>query len=368
MKVAVVGTGRMGQAIAWAIDKLHTQGQWCDLETLTLVDTSIDNLKECSEQLDCSVLAVHSSDGNADSTLQTFARSFLEGQDVVISALPYHQNTKLAAHCIHAKIPYCDLGGHIGTSNTINDYAESTGAVVMTDLGLAPGWVNILADTGYRLCRTTHSIPTTVEMMVGGLPIDPRNYLKYGCTWSYDGLINEYKDQCEVLVNGFNTLAAGMSGLVDIETSLGTMEAFYTSGGAAHTIQDMQKRGVQNCHYKTIRYKGHCEAMKFLMYECGLSDEDLSELLKHACPPADDLVIIHARVDDWLEEKIIMSNKRFSAMQMSTAFPIAVASTMIAHNCEHGGGPLSYQDFSHTSYREFELNLDFLFKKAEQKQ
>lgn len=130
----------------------------------------------------------------------------------------------------------------------------------------------------------------------------------------------------------------------------------------------MQQRGVKNCHYRTVRYKGHCEAMKFLMYECGLSDEGLSELLRHACPPADDLVIIQARVDDWEEEKIIVSNKRFSAMQMSTAFPMAVIATMIAHHCEHGGGPLSYQDFSHSAYREFELNLDFLFKKAEQKQ
>ena len=144
------------------------------------------------------------------------------------------------------------------------------------------------------------------------------------------------------------------------------MEAFYTSGGAAHTIRTMQKRGVQNCHYKTIRHRGHCEAMRFLMNECGLDNEGLSRLLKAACPPMDDLVIIQARVDDWEEEKTVTCNEQFSAMQMATAFPIATAATMIAHQGESeiGSGPLSYQDFSGSSYDIFEHNLEFLFERA----
>ena len=350
MRAAIVGTGRMGQAIAWAMDKLGC-------EYLTLLDTNAINLIDCSRAASRKVLAVQCDEYNPD-------YSVLADCDIVISALPYHQNEKLARYCIDNKLPYCDLGGHVGTSNGINEYATNKDAVVMTDLGLAPGWVNILAEQGYRQCPSPP--PTTVEMMVGGLPSNPRNYLKYGCTWSYDGLINEYRDQCEVLINGFGTLVSGMSGLVDIETSLGPMEAFYTSGGAAHTIKTMQQRGVQNCHYKTIRHKGHCEAMKFLMHECGLDDKGLSKLLKAACPPSDDLVIIKARVDDWEEEKIIACSEQFSAMQMATAFPIATAATMIAHQGESeiGSGPLCYKDFSGPSYSTFERNLEFLFTEA----
>ena len=202
-------------------------------------------------------------------------------------------------------------------------------------------------------------------MMVGGLPITPNNYLKYNCTWSHDGLINEYKDQCTVLTDGSIVLADGMSGVINVETGVGVMEAFYTSGGASHTIETMQKRGIQNCHYRTIRYKGHCEAMKFLMRNIS-SDDELLSFLDKACPPAPDLVIVkvkvggYERIADWKEEKIVYSNDKFSAMQMATSFPISVAARLIATG--EFSGPLAYKDIP---YEEFETKLNFLFEEVE---
>jgi lysine 6-dehydrogenase len=348
MKAAIVGTGRMGKAIAWAMDKLGCT-------ELVLVDSVMDSLSACAEGLSCSTESILSD-------VQEPNPAFLKDSDIVISSLPYYHNEKLARHCIDHQLPYCDLGGHISTSNGINEYAKNKGSVVMTDLGLAPGWVNILAERGYN---SHDDLPETIEMLVGGLPIKPSNYLKYSCTWSHDGLINEYKDQCEVLINGFNTLADGMSGLTDIKTSLGVMEAFYTSGGASHTIKTMQKRGVQNCCYKTIRHKGHCEALKFLIHDCGLDDKGLIALLNTACPPAPDLVIVKVRVGDykniadWREEKIVYSNDKFSAMQMATAFPISVAAYLIGTG--DFNGPLAYKDIP---YEEFETKLNRLFEEV----
>ena len=348
MRVAIVGTGRMGKAIVWAMDKLGCK-------KFTLIDTSLKSLIDCSKVSNNNILAVQCDEYNPD-------YSALEGNDVVISALPYNQNNKLARYCIDHQLPYCDLGGHISTSNSINDYAKNKDAVVLTDLGLAPGWVNILAEHGYN----SHAdLPETIEMMVGGLPVKPDNYLKYNCTWSHDGLINEYMDGCEVLINGFRTVTHGMSGLINIETSLGSMEAFYTSGGASHTIKTMQKRSVQNCCYKTLRYQGHCEALKFLINDCGLNDTSLIKLLKVACPPAPDLVIIKVRVGDykniadWKEEKIIYSNDKFSAMQMATAFPISVAAHIIGTG--NFKGPLFYED---VPYETFSTKLEHLFEEA----
>ena len=348
MKAAVVGTGRMGQAIAWAMDKLGCA-------ELTLVDSVMDNLIACARSVSRSTMSIQAVPYEVD-------YPFLKGNDIVISALPYRQTEKLARYCINNGLPYCDLGGHMSTSNSINEYAKNKDAVVMTDLGLAPGWVNILAEHGYN---SHDDLPETVEMMAGGLPINPNNYLKYNCTWSHGGLLNEYKDQCVILINGFNTLALSMSGLTETQTSLGIMEAFYTSGGASHTIETMQKRGVQNCCYKTIRYKGHCEALKFLINECGLDDDGLTELLKIACPPAPDLVIVKVRVgdykniEDWTDEKIVYSNENFSAMQMGTAFPTSVAAYLIATG--NFSGPLAYKDIP---YEEFETKLDSLFEEA----
>ena len=354
MRAAIVGTGRMGKAIAWAMDKLGCT-------ELVLVDSVMDNLSTCAEGLSCSTESILSD-------MQEPNPAFLKDSDIVISALPYHQNERLARYCIDHKLPYCDLGGHVDTSKKINEYAKEKGSLVMTDLGLAPGWVNILAEWGYKQQRYSHKdIPKTVEMMVGGLPITPNNYLKYNCTWSHDGLINEYKDQCAVLTDESITLVDGMSGLVNVQTGLGLMEAFYTSGGASHTIKTMQSRGVQNCHYRTIRYKGHCEAMKFLMRNIS-SDDELVSFLDKACPPAPDLVIVKARVGDyektadWTEEKIVYSNDQFSAMQMATAFPISVVAHLMGTDFSGFPMPMSYQ---HIPYRRFADRLNFLFEEAQ---
>ena len=359
MRAAVIGTGRMGSAISWALNKLS------DLDALTLVDSNSDSLGRCSDSVGCrDTHCCLLSEWTPD-------YSPLKNNDIVVSAMPYHQNWKVAKYCVEHGIPYCDLGGHVETSKRINEYASSNSQAVMTDLGLAPGWVNILAELGYQSYKdNSGDTPESIEMMVGGLPINPDNYLKYGCTWSYDGLVNEYKDRCEVLADGDVKLVDGMSGLTDVQTELGPMEAFYTSGGASHTTKTMLERGVQNCHYKTIRYKGHCEAIKFLMNECGLSDNELVKLLQNACPPADDLVIIKARVgtrhaSDWNIEKIIYRNDKFSAMQMATAFPVAVVATMMGHKDrdELGTKPLSYKDIA-CSYEEFESSLEYLFREV----
>jgi saccharopine dehydrogenase-like NADP-dependent oxidoreductase len=41
---------------------------------------------------------------------------------------------------------------------------------------------------------------------VGALPRNPTNQLKYNMTWSTNGLVNEYCNPCEALVDGKKTL------------------------------------------------------------------------------------------------------------------------------------------------------------------
>ena len=204
-------------------------------------------------------------------------------------------------------------------------------------------------------------------MMVGGLPKEPINTLKYSCTWSYDGLINEYKEDCIVLLHGETSIQKSMSGLESVRTSIGNLEAFYTSGGIAHTLTTMKSRGVKNCSYKTLRYPGHHSIVNFLIHESGLDNETLIEIFKKTCPPQDDLVIIKVEVDDVLSgsgimsfQKVIKSDSRFSAMQKATAFPIASAAHTIV--VSHIYKPvLKYDDIE---YPEFNKWLDYLFEEA----
>ena len=297
--------------------------------------------------------------------------------DIVISSLPYHQTEIVANYCIDNGIRYCDLGGRVDVSQRINDKAKDQAVKpVFTDLGLAPGLVNIVAEEGYKRLHGDGKV-TSVEMMVGGLPDyleSNRNPLRYALTWSTDGLINEYKDDCLILQGGKTELVDGMSGLDDVQTkNLGPLEAFYTSGGASHTIESMKRKGVANCSYKTLRYKGHCSIVKFLIKDCGLEKEALEKIFASCGFAQKDEVIILAKVHkgnkSWVKEKLVKSDDQFSAMQKATALPASSVASLMAEGyfnnreIEHRGYKeklpvvLSYKDIP---FEKFDQNLKLL--------
>ena len=184
MRAIVVGAGKMGRAIAHGLTKLD--------HNVTVADVNYKSLEEISGK---NFALIHTKEWSIyHPSLYGNDRTYLNDYDVVVSAMPYHQNWHVAKHCVDNGIRYCDLGVSVPVSQTINTYAEENASVhIITDIGLAPGWINIIAE---QECLRPSSIPTTVGMRVGGLPIDREsNTLRYSCTWSYDGLINEYKDE-----------------------------------------------------------------------------------------------------------------------------------------------------------------------------
>ena len=372
MKAAIFGAGRMGTAIAYAMNKMGYSLYVIDRDSKILND-NIGGLGINNYQLE----AAHN--------LKTEVNRLLSNRpDVVISALPYHQTKIVADFCIDNGIRYCDLGGSVPVSGEIN-YSASKNATspVMTDLGLAPGWINILAEQGYQQLGGADE----VSMMVGGLPlVQDNNPLNYTITWSIDGLINEYRDDCEVLMNGKLETVHGMDGLVPVQLidryisdTLGELEAFYTSGGSSHTINTMQDRGVKYCSYKTLRYPGHCKLVKFLIDRCELPEDCLRHIFEKGC--ADnywhgvdrrDLVILKTVVTkgdlSWNKEILVNADKgsfedvkNFTAMQKATAFSIAsVADIMARGLLDRDFGLDRRLTYSHIPYEEFNTTLNKL--------
>jgi len=370
MRAVICGVGRMGTAISWAMDQLgyHVVG--------------IDTNPKAANNMPFKVNLADGKTPRNDFFIVKDAEDICKGivaigprPDIVISSLPYHQTEKLGHWCVENEVRYCDLGGRVDVSQSINNLArEKATKPVFTDLGLAPGWVNILAEQGYKELYGDNQ-DAHVEMMVGGLPDylqSANNPLRYGVTWAIDGLINEYRDDCIVLESGQIKTVKGMDGLEDVETdALGKLEAFYTSGGASHSIYSMKDRGVQDCVYKTLRYKGHRDIVKFLIRDCNLDDATLNKIFVNGCGYADkDEVIVVAKVrkanKTWYKEKLIRSDDQFSAMQKATAFPISCVASLMAegkmegdreqHRDYHTQYPkaLSYAD---VPYQEFEGRL-----------
>lgn len=351
MKVTILGAGNMGEPICFAMEKFGYQ--------ITLVDTSMEALKTCDNRVEQDAILVPTGVHEYLRKLQS-----VDYPDIMISSLPFYENSSVAEYCIKRAIRYCDLGGNEGISKEINDLAKAKASKpVMTDLGVAPGMVNMLAEHLYQnIAKEEGRNPETVKMMVGGIPrhAAQEDHFNYYCNRSIDGLLNKYTERCTVLENGEITTREPLTDYEVFQTkSLGHIEAFNTSGGASHTIETLKKLGATNVCYKTIRWPGHARTMTLLIKKCELDRETMRKILEKNCSliPAEDCVMIMIAIDDKLQEILIPAEAGFSAMQRSTGFSVACAAALIGEGNYDDYRSIRYEDMS---FDDFNRNMDIL--------
>jgi len=230
------------------------------------------------------------------------------------------------------------------------------------DLGLAPGIANIYAEIGYRKLGKADS----VKIRIGGLPVNPKGTLKYGITFSPQGLYNEYRDTCFVIKEGRKISAEPLSDVGKLNfDGIGDLEAFNTSGGIANTIDSMLPRGVRECYYKTIRFPGHVDIIKFMLFECRMSLEAFSEAMINACGfITEDQVIMDIEVSRedgavWKMKSRILHDSDFTAMQKTTGFGAAAVAAILGSGQMDGKCCLLYADVPE---EEFEKNMKKLLE------
>lgn len=252
---------------------------------------------------------------------------------LVVSCLPYFENVTLFRAAARAGCDYFDLGGKVDNTEIIN--GEFRNIATFTDLGLAPGLINIFAE--YELKQFTSDDIDSVKCFVGGIPVDnvdpPFNYYT---TWSMEGLINEYRDNAVVIRNGGQHSVPGMSEveLVDSHVLNKKLEAFITSGATSHSLVHMQAKKIKNFEYKTLRYPGHINFVKNLSLNYGWDfATSVIDRLSQTAPVTDDVVIckLHALQGNKLvvdKELCIRHSEDMTAMQRATAGPLAVITHM----------------------------------------
>ena len=338
--IVVFGAGRQGECLIYALKELGHK--------VVAADNSFSQ-----DVLDIKGVQLVSADVGEDQGIDFVLTN--HKADLAISCLPYFLNEKVAKACIDRKIPYFDLGGHVGISAKINDYAETNDGQVFTDLGLAPGWVNIMAEECYRKADQIDTVKS-VYLRCGGLPLRCQNPpFNYNRTWSTDGLLNEYKDECWILDDGVREVVPGMSGIRPFHI----YEEFHTSGGIGKTLELMEKRGVRRCTYKTLRLPGHIEAVK-TMIEAGIGPDVFNLLFPESNK---DFVVVTAKAfgenSHYELFYTIECDDRFTAMQKCTAFPVAAVAHMFLDDT-HEGLYINCRDYSHVNYNEFSSILSGL--------
>jgi len=214
--------------------------------------------------------------------------------DAVISSLPYYCNVAVAECARQAGTHYFDLTEDVEVTRAVRRIADGAPQAFVPQCGLAPGFISIAA---HELITHFDEL-RAVKLRVGALPQHPNNVLKYSLTWSTEGLINEYGNPCQAIVDGRLVEVAPLEGLEEIEIDGTLYEAFNTSGGLGSLAETYGSR-CESMNYKTIRYPGHCQQMRLLMNDLKLNHDraTLKRILENAVPQTlQDVVIIYAAV------------------------------------------------------------------------
>ena len=320
MNVLLLGAGHIGYTIA---QLLHNSGDY----RVVVADRDAASLSAIAE-LGIATLELDSADGVA-------LEQAMANQDAVLNALPYHMAIGVAKAAKNSNTHYFDLTEDVHATKTIMELAKDASVAFMPQCGLAPGFIGIAA---HSLASRFDKV-REVKMRVGALPEFPTNSLKYNLTWSVDGLVNEYCHPCEAIRNGRLQLVQALEGLEHFSLDGVEYEAFNTSGGLG-TLCETLKDQVETLDYKTVRYPGHRDLMKFLLEDLRLSDnqEKLKDILRGAVPSTmQDVVLVFVTVSGLKDGKLVQqvfSRKIFadvrngrvtSAIQITTAAGICAA-------------------------------------------
>jgi saccharopine dehydrogenase-like NADP-dependent oxidoreductase len=277
--ILVVGAGKIGATIA---DMLHGTGEYA----VTVADRSPAALAAVAEQ------GIGTLDLDVADTVALQAA--LKGRYAVLSAAPYQLTGHIAQAARLAGVHYFDLTEDVATTRMVKELADGATAAFVPQCGLAPGFISIVA---YDIARRFDTLDA-VRLRVGALPQFPSNALSYNLTWSTDGVINEYIERCEAIVEGEAREVPAMEEREEFSLDGTRYEAFNTSGGLG-TLCETFAGEVRSLNYKTIRYPGHCDLMRVLLNDLQLRRrrDVLKDILENAVPATlQDVVIVFVTV------------------------------------------------------------------------
>jgi len=288
----------------------------------------------------------------------------IKDHDAVVTCLPYDLNLEVARETHAAGKHYFDLTEDVPTTEAIKKLSKTAKGVMAPQCGLAPGFICIVGADLAGKFRKQRSI----ELRVGALPHHPRGLLGYAFNWSPEGVVNEYLNDCEVIKEGKRAKVTSMEGLETIVIDGVQLEAFSTSGGLG-TMCETYEGKVEKLNYKTIRYPGHCQLMKFFFNELFMRKDRkrAGEILVNAKPPVnDDVVFVHAAVEGVQNGKLMreefvcryypleIAGQEWRAISWTTAASVCAVVELVSR------GVLPQKGF----IRQEEIPLDQFFKTA----
>ncbi|CAN5687828.1 saccharopine dehydrogenase family protein [soil metagenome] len=328
-KLILLGAGKIGDAI---LNLLSHTGDY----QITVADRDPERLKYVEQAKFPNTRTVE-----ADLTNKDVVTELIRGHQVTLSACPYFLTPIIAGAAKAANSHYFDLTEDVESTRIVKQLAEGADCAFVPQCGLAPGFISIVANDVAKRFDTLRD----VSMRVGALPTFPNNALKYNLTWSTDGLINEYCNPCEAIVDGQLRETSALEEIEHFSLDGIDYEAFNTSGGLGTLCESLAGK-VQNLNYKTVRYPGHRDIVKMLIRDLELGKLErrpiLKDVLETSIPMTkQDVVLVFVSVigmrDGRLEQESyakkiysqVVNGQLLSAIQLTTASGICAMVDMV---------------------------------------
>lgn len=274
LKVSIFGAGKVGAALAGV---LAGRSQFA-VEVIDCSEGAIDKLRA----LDLPIRT--RSYGYRDEL-----PAFLAGCDVVVAAVPESARPGIAAAAVQAGAHYLDFSPARDRMREILEPLAGRRAVMM-GCGVSPGVIDNVAN---GLLETLSHV-SDLTIRVGAIPRFPTNRLGYGRIWNIDSLIDEYTLPSAAVRDGQAVNLAPLEEYEQIRIDGVAYEGFVTSGGL-DGLTLLAEAGPRNITFKTLRYPGHLEYMRFLLDDLGLRNrrDMLRALLINGLPEiADDVLVL----------------------------------------------------------------------------
>jgi saccharopine dehydrogenase-like NADP-dependent oxidoreductase len=314
--IVVLGAGKIGRMVAHFLGHSGDYRVRVGDSQKAAVDQIVSNVRACEGQ-------------TVDFGSEADLDRILDGANAVISCAPFHCNPLIAERAKLAKVHYLDLTEDVAVTRKVQELAADAESAFIPQCGLAPGFITLCA---VHLLEGMTDI-RDLRMRVGALPRFPSNMLRYNLTWSTEGLINEYCQPCEVVLDGELRQVQPLENLESLVVDGVEYEAFNTSGGLGTLATSLDGR-VRNVNYKSIRYPGHNYLLKVLLQDLQMKDhqDELRAIFERALPATlqDQIVVFvsatgtyHGRLTERTYAKTIyhqeIDGHAWSGIQITTA-------------------------------------------------
>ncbi|MDE3145092.1 MAG: saccharopine dehydrogenase NADP-binding domain-containing protein [Bacteroidota bacterium] len=251
MKIAVLGSGMVGRAIA--LD-LATSFQ------ITSFDVSAENLKILKQRN--AAIETKQVDLKAYHQYEEMLKDF----GLIVTAVPGFMGFDTLQTVISCGKNVADISFFPEDALQLHELAKQKNVTVITDIGVAPGISNLFIGRYNEEMQISN-----FEFYVGGLPKIRKKPFEYKAPFSPVDVIEEYTRPARLKENGFIVSKDALTErkFLQFET-IGTLEAFNTDG--LRSILFTMPH-IPNIKEQTLRYPGHIDLI-IALKEAGFFDHE----------------------------------------------------------------------------------------------